>query len=84
MKVKPNNFLVAPRMKTVVSGAPAGHVILEEPPQQECHYLHVDDDIAVAISHCSHDEIVRTHYIQRPSFFDYYKEMISRNNSTAT
>lgn len=48
-------------MKTVVNGGQAGkHLVEEYPSADECHFLHVDDNIAVAISHCSHDEIVRS------------------------
>ena len=60
LKVRPNNFLIAPKMKTVVKGGPTGHeVIQDHPPAVECHFLHVSDDLVAAISHCSDDDIVR-------------------------
>ena len=62
LKVKPNNFLIAPKMKMVVRDGPTGHeVIQDHPPAAECHFLQVGGDVVAAISHCSEDAIVRNH-----------------------
>jgi hypothetical protein len=60
LKVRPNNFLMAPNMKTVVrSNGEQDNEFLEEHPRgDECHFLHYDNGLVAALSHCTDDDIV--------------------------
>jgi len=52
-----NNFLIAPSMKTVVHSNDAKRETIDHVPAAECHFLHVDEDLVAAFSHCSDNEI---------------------------
>ncbi|KAI9556544.1 hypothetical protein GHT06_016334 [Daphnia sinensis] len=59
LKMRPNTFLMAPNMKTVVrSGGLLGEEIVKEHPRGiECHFLHTDGEVVAALSHCTDDDI---------------------------
>ena len=63
LKVRPNNFLMASNMKTVVmssEGQDSREIAEEHPRGDECHFLHYDGGLVAALSHCTDDdEIVR-------------------------
>ena len=58
--MRPNNFLMAPNMKTVVrsNGGPDKEIVEEHPRGEECHFLHYDGGLVAALSHCTDDDIV--------------------------
>ena len=56
LKMRPNNLLVAPRMKTVVRGDT--EQVIDTKMSSECHYIHVEDDLVAAISHCTDSDVV--------------------------
>jgi hypothetical protein len=60
LKVRPNNFLMAPNMKTVVrsNGEQDKEFVEEHPRGDECHFLHYDNGLVAALSHCTDDDIV--------------------------
>lgn len=60
--MRPNSFLMAPYMKTVVrsSGSLGEEIVKEHPKGIECHFLHIDAGIVAALSHCSEDDIVQS------------------------
>lgn len=64
LKMRPNTFLMAPNMKTVVrSGGLLGEEIVKEHPRgTECHFLHTDGEVVAALSHCTDDDIVQATY----------------------
>ena len=57
-----NNFLIAPSMKTVVHSNDAKRETIDHVPAAECHFLHVDEDLVAAFSHCSDNEIVTANH----------------------
>ena len=58
-----NNFLIAPKMKTVVHTQDARRETFNDVPAAECHFLHVDEGLVAAFSHCSDNEIVISNHV---------------------
>lgn len=59
LKMRPNNFLMAPNMKTVVRSSEGlnKEIVEEHPRGLECHFLKIDGGLAAALSHCTEDDI---------------------------
>jgi hypothetical protein len=60
LKMRPNNFLMAPNMKTVVrsNGEQDKEFVEEHLRGDECHFLHYGNGLVAALSHCTDDDIV--------------------------
>lgn len=60
--MRPNSFLMAPNMKTVVRSSEGlnKEIVEEHPRGLECHFLKIDGGLAAALSHCTEDDIVRS------------------------
>ena len=59
LKLRPNNFLAASKLKTVVKmDGDRREEIAPRNPTAECHYLHVGGDLVAALSHCSDNDVV--------------------------
>jgi hypothetical protein len=59
LRVRPNNFLMAPNMKTVVRSSGEQVKEIEEEHRRECHFLNMDGGIVAALSHCTKNDIVK-------------------------
>ncbi len=59
LKVRPNNFLMAPNMKTVVRSNGEQVKEIEVEHCRECHFLNMDGGIVAALSHCTKNDIVK-------------------------
>ena len=61
LKLRPNNFLVSPLMKMVVKTEKEDIVFIGE-EAGDCHFIHAEGGMVVALSHCSDEEVVRVKY----------------------
>ena len=50
-------------MKTVVHTQDARRETFNDVPAAECHFLHVDEGLVAAFSHCSDNEIVISNHV---------------------
>lgn len=55
LKLSPNTLLAAPQMKIVVRGEATEEIVVN---QTQCHYVHADNELVVALSHCAESDVV--------------------------